>query len=80
MKIKFDLDDDLLLNKTIEINNVTIVVSVVRIVVSEEIDVNKTSEPSGIMINVGASVKIIIYVKRIICGILLHVVVKMVNT
>ena len=34
---------------------------------------------SGIMINVDGSVKNIIYVKKIIFGILLHVVVKMVN-
>ena len=38
---------------------------------------------SGITINVGTSAKIqknIVYVKNIIFGILLHVVVKMVNT
>ena len=34
---------------------------------------------SGISVNVGASVKNIIYVKEIIFGILLNVVVKMVN-
>ena len=34
---------------------------------------------SGIMINVYASVKSIFYVKKIISGILLHVVAKMVN-
>ena len=34
---------------------------------------------SGIMINVDASVKNIIYVKKIIIRILLHVVAKMVN-
>ena len=34
---------------------------------------------SGIMINVGVVVKNIIYVKKIIFGILLHVVAKMVN-
>ena len=34
---------------------------------------------SGIMINVDGSVKNIIYVKKIIFGTLLHVVVKMVN-
>ena len=33
----------------------------------------------GIMINVDASVKSIIYVKKFIFGILLHVVAKMVN-
>ena len=34
---------------------------------------------SGIMIDVDVSVKIIIYMKKIIFGILLHVVAKMVN-
>ena len=34
---------------------------------------------SGIMINVDVSVKNIIYVKKVIFGILLHVVVKTVN-
>ena len=34
---------------------------------------------TALMINVGASVKNIIYVKKIIFGTLLHVVVKMVN-
>ena len=34
---------------------------------------------SGITINVNVSVKNILYVKKIIFGILLHVVVKMVN-
>ena len=33
----------------------------------------------GIMINLDASVKNVIYVKKIIFGILLHVVAKMVN-
>ena len=34
---------------------------------------------AGITINVDVSVKIIIYVKKIVCGILLHVTVKMEN-
>ena len=34
---------------------------------------------SGIMVNFGAGVKNIIYVKKIIFGTLLHVVAKMVN-
>ena len=38
-----------------------------------------TQIKSRIMINVDASVKNIAYVKKIIFGILLHVVVKMVN-
>ena len=38
-----------------------------------------TQIKNGIMINVDASVKNIIFVKKIIFGILLHVVVKMVN-
>ena len=50
-----------------------------RIEVYEKIDVNKTSESSGVMINVGPSIKNIIYVKEVIFGILLYVVVKMVN-
>ena len=33
----------------------------------------------GVMINDGGSVKSIIYVKKIMCGILLHVIVKMEN-
>ena len=37
------------------------------------------SNQSGIMINVGASVKNLKYVKKIILGILLHVAAKMVN-
>ena len=50
-----------------------------RIEVCEKIDVNKTSESSAIMINVGPSIKNIIYVKKVLFGVLLYVVVKMVN-
>ena len=40
---------------------------------------NVTQINGGIMINVGVSVKNVMYVKKIILGILLHVVVKMEN-
>ena len=42
-------------------------------------EANVTQINSGIMINVDVSLKNIMYVKKIIFGILLHVVVKMEN-
>ena len=49
-----------------------------------DINVNLMSEnviqiKSGIMVNVGVSVKNIVYVEKITFGILLHVVAKMIN-
>ena len=43
------------------------------------VNVNLTEKKSGIIINVNASVKNMIYVKKNIFGILLHVVTKMEN-